>query len=481
MTQAPLFRCLGILCLVLGLAAPAAAQSFPPFDVDWQETNAASFNSVAFSPDGSLVGAGANFYDTGRLLVHNSADGSGGFTRDFGADINAVVFTPDGTGLIAAHAGGSCQPNGGCGGFGNLLSRWSVASGTLVTSRPFPQAYLSMVFSPDGQTIAGGNRFAQAPYNAVRFHAPTTLDSVGFLPAVTASEVAFSPDGTRLVTGGFESLQYTGDARVWDTATGALLLELPHRAESRPYRDEFPDAVAYSPDGQFIVTGGWGSPGTTVIVWRASDGSLVHRFDARSPGRDCGSYGLGTHVAVSPNGRYVAGATSCEPSGRADLIVRFWDIATGELMRTYGMAGFPGVRGMSDFALSPTENQMAFTFASGTRTSALVVASTDLNLTRNVVAGEAGPPADPLQLSAPAPSPAADRTTLTLAVSEVQHVTVTLYDALGRQVEVLSDGIVSPGTPTVLAVEAARLSPGVYVVRAAGTTGAATRRMLVVH
>jgi WD40 repeat protein len=374
-----LLRPLAVLLLTVAAAPSASAQPFPPFDVVWQQQIDASFNDVVFSPDGQYVGAGANRFGSGRVYIWE-ADGTPTFETTFGADVNAVVFTPDGSALIAAHAGGFCIPNGGCGGFGNALSRWGSPGGGLQANIPFPQAYLSMEFTPDGQSFVGGNNYAQQPFNAVRFHDPVTLDSLDFVPALTAPDIAFSPDGSRLVTGGFENLQYDGAALVWDLATKTVVRELPHNALS-VFQLEFPESVAYAPDGALIATGGFGSFQPTVKVWDAGTGALVYDFDVRTePPADCGSFGLGSYVAFSPNGRYLAAATSCEPNNHTDLVVRFWEVATGELAAAYEMAGYFAVRGMSGFALSPTDNRLAFTFTSSKRSSDIVVARTELDL-----------------------------------------------------------------------------------------------------
>jgi WD40 repeat protein len=76
--------------------------------------------------------------------------------------------------------------------------------------------------------------------------------------------VAFSPDGQRIVTGSMDQT-----ARMWDATSGRRLLILKHEGAL--------DAVAFSPDGQRIVTGG---NDRMVRVWDAVGGRQLLAFKA---------------------------------------------------------------------------------------------------------------------------------------------------------------------------------------------------------
>ena len=94
--------------------------------------------------------------------------------------------------------------------------------------------------------------------------------------------------------------------------------------------------------------------------------------------------------------------------------------------------------------------------------------------------GEDDPAARPFALSQPAPNPAtgsAVRAVLTL--DRPVHVLAVVYDALGREVEVVYD---APASGTIeVAVDSTRLAPGVYVLRAVALDGstAESRRFTV--
>ncbi|HEX7841127.1 MAG TPA: CHAT domain-containing protein, partial [Kofleriaceae bacterium] len=114
--------------------------------------------------------------------------------------------------------------------------------------------------------------------------------------------VAFSPDGTRVVTA---SLDKT--ARVWDAATGKPLTSpLEHQ--------ELVSSTAFSPDGTRVVTA---SHDKTARVWDAATGKpltrpLEHQNSVVS-------------VAFSSEGTHVVTAS-------VDKTARMWDVATGKLL-----------------------------------------------------------------------------------------------------------------------------------------------------
>ena len=68
-----------------------------------------------------------------------------------------------------------------------------------------------------------------------------------------------------------------------------------------------------------------------------------------------------------------------------------------------------------------------------------------------------------------APNPIRSAGATTLVVGPSQDVSVSVYDALGRQVATLFDGAAVAGQTLALRLDAAGLPAGVYVVRARGT------------
>ena len=81
------------------------------------------------------------------------------------------------------------------------------------------------------------------------------------------------------------------------------------------------------------------------------------------------------------------------------------------------------------------------------------------------------------ELTAASPNPFTGTATFELVLAEPQHVTVEVFDVLGRRVSVLFDGPLGADQRHAFAIGAAGLRPGVYVYRAVGEHFQASRRV----
>jgi hypothetical protein len=88
-------------------------------------------------------------------------------------------------------------------------------------------------------------------------------------------------------------------------------------------------------------------------------------------------------------------------------------------------------------------------------------------------------PDAPLALSAPQPHPVIGRSTVTLITRATEHVTVQLYDVLGRNVGLVFDDVVSADRPATLDLSAQRLASGIYFLRAATASTSYTTKVVV--
>ena len=89
-------------------------------------------------------------------------------------------------------------------------------------------------------------------------------------------------------------------------------------------------------------------------------------------------------------------------------------------------------------------------------------------------------PQGTLAILPPAPNPTTGATRVTLSVPTVQAMTVDVFDALGRRVATLHDGVLAAGE-TPLTFDASALPAGVYVIRAVGEAARLSERVTVVR
>ncbi|MCF7816805.1 MAG: protein kinase [Kiritimatiellales bacterium] len=118
------------------------------------------------------------------------------------------------------------------------------------------------------------------------------------------SSVDWSPDGTRLASGGAGN-----EVRIWDATTGSLVATLSGHTDTV-------NAVAWNPDGQRLASGG--SDGSARI-WDVTQSKQLHVL--RCPGNQIFS------MAWSPDGRALA-------VGCRDGQVKLWDAGSGTELKT---------------------------------------------------------------------------------------------------------------------------------------------------
>jgi WD40 repeat protein len=148
--------------------------------------------------------------------------------------------------------------------------------------------------------------------------------------------VAFSPDGRFVLSGGQD-----GTARLWDLAQRRELRRFEEHDGHGPYQGIH--AVAFSPDRRHALIGGelhaTGSPGL-LCLWEVESGREVRRF---AFGPEASTW-VKT-VAFSPNGRLAL-------SGGNDATVRVWEVESGRELRR--LAHEPnGLKAVNSVAFAP--------------------------------------------------------------------------------------------------------------------------------
>jgi WD40 repeat protein len=203
-----------------------------------------------------------------------------------------------------------------------LLEQGEVARGMLTLGRSLQ---ITPAGAADLQHVIRVN--LTAAYRRLPFHLLAILEHNGEVPAV-----AFSPDGKILLTGGRASAP-----RRWDADSGLPIgAPLPHGGDIK--------AVAFSADGTLMATAGTDK---TARLWEAATGKpfgkpLQHNHWVQA-------------VAFSPDGKTVL-------TGSADGTARLWEAATGEPRGELRPPGW-----VQAVAFSPDGKTVATGAASGVR------------------------------------------------------------------------------------------------------------------
>ncbi|MCX5300200.1 CHAT domain-containing protein [Streptomyces sp. NBC_00193] len=194
-----------------------------------------------------------------------------------------------------------------------------------LASIDFEDEVLSLSWDPAGQSIAvaGKSRWARV-YDT---SGAERLKVKGGSMRSVVSAVAFSADGYRIATGNTSRA-----ARVWDAATGRLLLEVSHGA--------CVNALAFSPEGARFATGG---SDAMVRVWDVT-GIRENLLDLRHGGD---GWVLVNAVAFSPEGARFA-------TGGSGATARVWDATTGRQLVELRHGG-----GVNAVAFSPDGARIA--------------------------------------------------------------------------------------------------------------------------
>jgi RNA polymerase sigma factor (sigma-70 family) len=309
--------------------------------------------SVAFSPDGKKL-AGVGWEPTVRVwdVATGREEGAAPVAGHTGW-VQAVAVLPGGKTAVSAGSDGA-------------VIVWDVARGReLRRMEGHKERVHCLAVAPDCKTIATGGRDKMVRLWDVATGKELSKITAGGL----VTGLAFAPDGKRLASASGNDL-YDGwvlempghGAAVWDVATGKPAFRLEgHEGGVK--------AIAYSPDGKTIATGG---NDKTARLWDAASGKELRRLDGHNGAVEAVAFSpdgkllatagqdgvprlwrLGTddkplelsepnywllHVAFSPDGRTLL--TAARQVGRIKSPLRLWDVATGK-----ERARFPGHQG----------------------------------------------------------------------------------------------------------------------------------------
>lgn len=248
-----------------------------------------------------------------------------GVARDRGAEAEARRLLTKATGL--AVDAGSKRPI-------ELACLAASLDDSIATLHGHAGTVRASAWSPDGTRIVTGGEdgtvrlweMSGRSADAAGGWRGEVLADVG----AEAWAVAWSPDGERVAAACADAT-----ARVWDVKRGAEILRCVGHTGILY-------GVAFSPDGQRVVTGGRDA---TVCVWEVATGREAMRLE--------GHTGTVYSTAFSPDGSRIATAAQ-------DRTVRLWDAATGRnratLRRHSGRVFFTAFSPRGDLLASASED-----------------------------------------------------------------------------------------------------------------------------
>ena len=228
--------------------------------------------------------------DTTGTALANPLTGPGGA-------VGSVVFSPDGHTLAAGSAD-------------DKIWLWNIANPQSPIRIGHPVtgpggAVGSVAFSPDGHTLAAGSADDKIwLWNIANPQSPIPIGHPLTGPAGAVLSVAFSPDGHTLAAGSADNNVWLWNiARPGQSASIGQPLTGPGNAVSQ---------VAFSPDGRTLAAG---SADDEIWLWNIANPQSPARI-----GRLTGPGGYVESVAFSPDGRTLA-------AGSDDRKIWLWNIA----------------------------------------------------------------------------------------------------------------------------------------------------------
>ena len=261
---------------------------------------------ATFSPDGSRVVTAAR---DGTARVWNAASGELLFVLHQPGDVHTALFSPDGARVLTASELGD-------------TAIWDAKTGSNIT-KVQGLGTISATFSPDGRSFAAAQRGGY-------FVRIWSTDAGRLIKSISVlnwpDEMAFSPDGGRLLITSWKIYSFNQHPRLWDVGSGAEVNTL------RGHESDIQEG-AFSHDGRLIATI---SVDGTARLWDGASGQLRQLLGKET--KELSLYEEGRdhemNAAFSPDDRLLATISM-------EGVVRLWDVEQASLFAVIkGHRGF---------------------------------------------------------------------------------------------------------------------------------------------